>query len=164
MGGGVKWGLLTRVWRRRQFVWCMTLMIYADLGLAHGSLASFKKGSNLLGRGLWEMKSKIGRILPAGIGTACSFRTVPPRDWPSDANLNDIIHTKKFEGAMVAHLARRFSADHKATTPPADEKGTKSLELSFSNTDIRRPSPKSINLTTSFVRSLVSKEVFSMSK
>jgi len=75
-------------------VWCMTLMIYADLGLPHGSLASFKGREQFIGGRLWEMKSKIGRILPAGIGTACSFRTVPPRDWPSDANLNDIIHTK----------------------------------------------------------------------
>jgi hypothetical protein len=49
--GEVEWGLLTRVWRRRQFVWCMTLMIYADLGLPHGSLASFKGREQFIGGG-----------------------------------------------------------------------------------------------------------------
>jgi len=63
---------------------CMTLMMYARASLA-------RKGALNLGRVGNEIP--IDRILPAGIGTACSFRS--SLSTPLATNPNDIIHTKK---------------------------------------------------------------------
>lgn len=88
------------------------------------------------------MKSRSATFCLLGLVLRASFHTYGNAIGPDLANPDDIAHTKFTEGAMVAHLPRRFSAGHKPTNAKRGHKEQGSHEPYFCKTKILGPSPR----------------------